>query len=320
MVDLSTVIAGVPLVNVFFNAAGVCCQHENELQALLDSGSGSLITKSATYEPREGNPTPRYAPLVDGANGGGGSISSIGLANEGYEYYLNYARQFDVTRRGKPLFISLSGLSLADSIKMVTAFAQAELSGCILEVNFSCPNVPGKPQLGYDINAMDTALATLAPLIKKPFGIKLPPYFDMAHFDQVAAVVNKYDNLAFVTCINSVGNGLAIDLDTETALIKPKNGFGGLGGRMILNTALANVNAFYRRLAPGKQVIGVGGVMSGKEAFLHILAGASAIQIGTQLMEEGPPVFDRVKKELEGIMEKKGYNSVEEFRGKVKTL
>ncbi|SAM04098.1 hypothetical protein [Absidia glauca] len=313
MVDLSTTIAGAHLDNVFFNASGVWCQHEEELQALLESGSGSLITKSATYEHREGNPSPRYLPLPSGI----GSINSMGLPNEGYEYYLNYARKFDYTH-AKPLFISLSGLSLADNVKMVEAFVQANLP-CILEVNFSCPNVPGKPQLGYDIDAMDAALATLAPLIKKPFGIKLPPYFDIAHFDQVAAVVNKYDNLAYVTCINSVGNGLAIDLDTETALIKPKDGFGGLGGLMVLNTALANVNAFYRRL-PGKQVIGVGGVVSGKEAFLHILAGASAVQIGTQLKEEGPAMFDRIKKELTEIMEKKGYKSVEEFRGKVKTL
>ncbi|ORX59542.1 FMN-linked oxidoreductase [Hesseltinella vesiculosa] len=311
MADLSTNIAGVPLPNVFFNASGVWCQHEHELQALLESQSGSLITKSATFEPREGNPSPRYLPIPNG------SINSMGLPNEGYEYYLNYARKFDYSHT-KPLFISLSGLSLADNVKMVEAFVAADLP-CMLEINFSCPNVPGKPQLGYDIEAMDNALATLAPLVKKPFGIKLPPYFDIAHFDQVAGVCQKYDNLAFLTCVNSVGNGLAIDFETETALIKPKDGFGGLGGAMILNTALANVNAFHRRL-PGKQVIGVGGVTSGKEAFLHILAGASAVQIGTQLKEEGPALFERLNKELSDIMMAKGYNSIEDFRGKVKTL
>ncbi|KAI8072900.1 hypothetical protein BC940DRAFT_291893 [Gongronella butleri] len=312
MADLSTTLAGVSLPNVFFNASGVWCQHVEELEAMLSSEAGSLITKSATYEPRQGNPSPRYVPLP-----GLGSINSMGLPNEGYEYYLEYARKFDYSQ-AKPLFISLSGLSLADNVKMVEAFVAADLP-CILEVNFSCPNVPGKPQLGYDVEAMDNALATLAPLIKKPFGIKLPPYFDIAHFDQVAAVINKYANLAFVTCVNSVGNGLAIDFETETALIKPKDGFGGLGGTMILHTALANVNAFYRR-CPNKQVIGVGGVTSGKEAFLHILAGASAVQIGTQLKEEGTELFARLNKELSDIMKQKGYASINDFRGKVKTL
>ncbi|KAI9029832.1 Dihydroorotate dehydrogenase [Phycomyces nitens] len=313
MVNLSTNIAGLRLPNLFFNASGVCCQHEHELKQLLESDSGSLITKSATYEMREGNPSPRYVPLPAIQS----SINSMGLPNEGYEYYLAYAKKYDYSNP-KPLFVSLSGLSVADNKKMVEGFVAANLP-CVLEINFSCPNVPGKPQLGYDMEAMEAALNVLAPIIKKPFGIKLPPYFDIAHFDTAAAIFNKFDNLAYLTCINSVGNGLAIDFETETALIKPKDGFGGLGGLMVLNTALANVNAFYRR-CPNKQIIGVGGVTSGKEAFLHVLAGASAVQIGTQLKEEGPKLFSRVKKELEDIMVAKGYGSLDEFRGKVKTL
>jgi dihydroorotate dehydrogenase (fumarate) len=316
MADLSTTIAGVRLPNLLLNASGVNCRYENELQQLLDSSSGSLITKSATLNIRDGNPEPRYAPL----DGRIGSINSMGLPNQGYEFYLAYAKSFNYNNAaGKPLFISLAGLSLAENKAMCEAFRDANLP-CVLEVNFSCPNVPGKPQLGYDMEAMEHALEVLAPIIGRPFGIKLPPYFDIAHFDQAAAIFNKFDNVAFVTCINSVGNALAIDLDSETALIKPKDGFGGLGGLLVFHTALANVNAFYRRLNPDKQVVGCGGVTSGKEAFLHILAGASVVQIGTQLMEEGPEVFDRVQKELSDIMLAKGYKSIEEFRGKVKTL
>ncbi|KAI7882313.1 Dihydroorotate dehydrogenase [Mucor mucedo] len=311
MVDLSTSIAGVHLPNLLFNASGVCCQTTDDLKQMQDSASGSLITKSATCAQREGNPSPRYVPLPTG------SINSMGLPNEGYQYYLDYAKSYDYSSP-KPLFISLSGLSLAENKTMCEAFVAAKLP-CVLEINFSCPNVPGKPQLGYDMEAMEAALNTLAPIIRQPFGIKLPPYFDIAHFDAAAAIFNKFDDLAYVTCINSVGNGLAIDFETETALIKPKDGFGGLGGFMVLNTALANVNAFHRRL-PTKKVIGVGGVTSGKEVFLHVLAGASAVQIGTTLKEEGPAVFARILKELEEIMEKKGYTSLEDFRGKVKTL
>lgn len=313
MADLSTCIAGLSLPNLLFNASGVCCQTETDLQQMIESESGSLITKSATFEQRDGNPSPRYLPLPSGL----GSINSMGLPNEGYEYYLNFAKNYDYSSK-KPLFISLSGLTLADNVKMCEAFVAADLP-CVLEVNFSCPNVPGKPQLGYDIDAMEAALNILAPLIKKPFGVKLPPYFDIAHFDAAAAVFNKFDNLAYLTCINSVGNGLAIDFETETALIKPKDGFGGLGGLMVLQTALANVNAFHRR-CPNKQIIGVGGVTSGKEVFLHVLAGASAVQIGTTLKEEGPQVFARINKELSDIMIKKGYKSLDDFRGKVKTL
>ncbi|KAI8982426.1 Dihydroorotate dehydrogenase [Mycotypha africana] len=314
-VDLSTNVAGVKLPNLFYNASGVMCQTEKELNQLIESDSGALITKSATFLPREGNPSPRYTALPNGI----GSINSMGLPNEGYEYYLNFAKNYNYNNsKGKPLFISLSGLSVQDNVNMITAFNDADLP-CILEVNFSCPNVPGKPQLGYDFEGMENALTVLAPLIKKPFGIKLPPYFDIAHFDIAANIFNKFENLAYVTCINSVGNGLAIDVETEQVLVKPKDGFGGLGGLMVLNTALANVNAFYRRLSPGKQVIGVGGVTSGKEAFMHVLAGASAVQIGTTLKEEGEGCFTRISKELSEIMASKGYKTLDDFRGKVKT-
>lgn len=81
-------------------------------------------------------------------------------------------------------------------------------------------------------------------------------------------------------------------------LIKPKHGFGGLGGHYILPTALANVNAFYRR-CPDKYIFGCGGVYSGQDAFLHILAGASMVQVGTALYEQGVEIFDKLIDELQ---------------------
>jgi dihydroorotate dehydrogenase (fumarate) len=126
------------------------------------------------------------------------------------------------------------------------------------------------------------------------FGVKLPPYFDPVHFDQMAAVLNAFPRLRFVTCINSIGNGLVIDPERECVVIKPKDGLGGLGGAYV-PTALANVREFVRRL-PDKHVVGCGGISSGREAFMHILAGATAVQIGTCLYEEGKallPAFCR---------------------------
>ncbi|ORX86155.1 dihydroorotate dehydrogenase 1A [Basidiobolus meristosporus CBS 931.73] len=310
MMDISTELLGQNLDNPLMNASGVHCRSYKELEELMSSAAGSLVTKSATIERRMGNPEPRYSatPL--------GSINSMGLPNEGYEYYLEYAKKHDYKK--KPLFVSLAGLSLEDNLKMVLAFKETGLP-CILEVNFSCPNVPGKPQLGYDIEAMERALHKIAEAYGKPFGVKLPPYFDIAHFDQVAEVLNGVELVEFVTCINSIGNALVVDTESESVVIKPKNGFGGIGGDYVLPTALANVNAFYRR-CPKKKVIGCGGVKSGNEVFQHILCGASIVQIGTALYEEGPELFERVTKEFQEIMQRKGYNSLKDFRGKVKTM
>ena len=80
---------------------------------------------------------------------------------------------------------------------------------------------------------------------------------------------------------------------------------------------MANVHAFYQRLKPEIRIIGTGGVKSGRDAFEHILCGASMVQIGTALQKEGVAVFDRITKELKEIMEEKGYESLEDFRGKL---
>lgn len=153
----------------------------------------------------------------------------------------------------------------------------------------------------------------------KPLGIKLPPYFDLAHFDEMAAVLNKFP-LTYVNSVNSVGNALYIDVDEESVVIKPKDGFGGLGGEYIKPTALANVRAFYTRLNPSIKIIGTGGIKNGKDAFEHLLCGATMLQIGTELHKEGPAIFERITRELQEIMTAKGYTSVDEFRGKLKSI
>ncbi|WP_028455678.1 dihydroorotate oxidase [Chitinilyticum litopenaei] len=310
MPDLSTVFLDLPLANPLMNASGVWCSVASQLEALADSAAGAMVTKSCTLTQRDGNPEPRYRATS------WGSINSMGLPNEGFPYYLNYARCHDYEK--KPLFMSLAGLTLDDNLTMVAELREA-VTPVIMELNLSCPNVPGKAQVGYDFEAMDTFIHEIADAYDRPFGVKLPPYFDIAHFDEAANILNAYPQIAFVTCINSIGNGLVIDPQTETVVIRPKDGFGGIGGDFVLPTALANVNAFYRR-CPNKQIIGCGGVRSGEQVFLHLLAGASIVQVGTQLYEEGPLIFPRLLAELQAIMLAKGYATPGDFQGKLKTL
>ena len=103
---------------------------------------------------------------------------------------------------------------------------ESEFRG-LTELNLSCPNVPGKPQIAYDFETTDRILAEVFAYFTKPLGIKLPPYFDIVHFDQAAAIFNKYP-LKFVNCVNSIGNGLYIE--DESVVIRPKNGLVGLVG------------------------------------------------------------------------------------------
>lgn len=315
--SLACALLGRAFDNPLMNAAGVMCMTTADLDAMRRSGAGAHVTKSCTPAQRDGNPAPRYAEY----NGGACSVNSMGLPNEGFEYYRSYAEALSAEDvKAKPIFFSVCGLTMDESVEMARQLSPLAAAGkVILELNVSCPNVPGKPQVGYDFDSMAAYLTAVAAVHDAPFGVKLPPYFDFAHFDAAARVLNACDRVAFVTCINSLGNGLMIDVDAETTLIHPKGGFGGVGGDAALPIALSNVRAFALR-CPAKAVVGCGGVSTGEHAFMHILAGATLVQVGTALHHEGPGAMQRIATELATIMRQKGYASVDAFRGKLKEL
>ncbi|EHI68681.1 dihydroorotate oxidase [Streptococcus ictaluri] len=310
MVSIATRIAHFDFTNCLMNAAGVYCMTKEELLELEKSQAGSFVTKTGTLEARQGNPEPRYVDTHLG------SINSMGLPNHGYQYYLDIVSEMEKDKNSKAHFLSVVGMSPQETDLILKAIQASSYQG-LVELNLSCPNVPGKPQIAYDFETTDAILSHIFSYYTKPLGIKLPPYFDIVHFDQAAAIFNKYP-LAFVNCVNSIGNGMVIE--DEHVVIKPKQGFGGIGGDYIKPTALANVHAFYQRLNPSIQIIGTGGVKNGRDAFEHILCGASMVQIGTALHQEGPSIFARVSEELKAIMTSKGYETLEDFRGKLHYL
>ncbi|WP_394405025.1 dihydroorotate oxidase [Streptococcus sp. 20-1249] len=310
MVSTKTSLAGVEFDNCLMNAAGVWCMTKEELEGVKNSAAGTFVTKTATLAARAGNPEPRYqnVPL--------GSINSMGLPNQGLDYYLNYLLELQERELGKTFVLSVVGMSPEETHTILKMVQDSEFTG-LTELNLSCPNVPGKPQIAYDFDMTERILREVFRYFSKPLGIKLPPYFDIVHFDQAAEIFNKFP-LKFVNCVNSIGNGLYIE--DESVVIKPKNGFGGIGGQYIKPTALANVHAFYQRLNPSIQIVGTGGVLTGRDAFEHILCGASMVQLGTTLQKEGLEAFERITEELQAIMEEKGYESLEDFRGKLQYI
>ena len=307
--DLSTTIAGVQFPLCVMNAAGAHCVTQEELEQLGRSRSGGIVTKSMTTQYREGNPGPRYVSFE------GGSINSMGLPNLGYPAY---AKMIPELRRfGKPIVASVAGFQPEDFLEAAKAIDAVKPD--LLEVNLSCPNIPGKPQIGYDAEASERLLSRIRDIVSVPMGVKLPPYFDPAHHETIAKVLDGIQ-VSFISVINSVGNGLVIDSETESVVIKPKGGFGGLGGRIIKPVALANVRAFWKLLGDHIPIIGTGGVETGQDVFEHMLCGASAVQIGTALVDENVQVFDRLEGELAKVLEQRGYPSVVACRGKLKEL
>lgn len=309
--DIGTTIGGVKLATCIFNTSGPRDETLPLLKIIGRSKSSAITMKSCTLEPRIGNPEPRYADLPYKS-----SINSMGLPNLGYKEYVKFVPILKKHFK-KPVVASICGMTLQDDVIMLQAFNATDVD--LIEFNPGSPNTIGKPIVGYDVKEMDRLLSTVTKICKKPLGVKLPPYFDLVHFEEIAKVLRKYP-IQFITCINSIGNGLVIDPKKEASVIKPKGGFGGIGGKVIKYTTLGNVRKFYELLGDKIQIIAVGGIGSGIDAFEAILAGASAVQVGTIYMQEGPSCFPRIQKELADYMSKKGYTSIEDFRGKLKTI
>jgi dihydroorotate dehydrogenase subfamily 1 len=311
--DLSTSLAGLALLNPIFNASGPRCTTQKELEEIGRSKAGAIITKSCTLNPREGNPTPRYVDFKDGSVN---SINSMGLPNLGYKQYAKIIPH--LAQYNKPLFASVSGLSLEHNLVMIGELSKVpELHA--IELNLSCPNLVGKPQMGYDFEQSRHVLAEVARVCTKPLGVKLPPYFDFAHFQAMAEILNT-STVQFVTCINSLGNGLVIDPKKEEVVIKPKGGFGGVGGSIIKPFGLSNVRKMRELLKPEIKIIGVGGITSGMDVFEYVLAGADVVQVGTAYHQEGPEIFARLERELKKVMKEKGYMRLSDFRNKLKVI
>jgi dihydroorotate dehydrogenase (fumarate) len=307
MASIETILAGIPLRSCIGNASGPRDTTLDELDALGESSSATILMKSCTIEARDGNPEPRYAKLPLG------SIQSMGLPNLGYEKYFEFIPL--LRRHCKPIIASVSGFSQDEYVTMVAAFQSSDVD--LIEVNLSCPNINGKSQVGYDFEQTERVLKAIASLGDIPIGLKLPPYFDLVHFRSMADIIKRYP-IRFLTCINSLGNTLVIDPETEAPVIRPKNGLGGLGGTMIKPVALSNVYNFHQLLGDTVDIIGVGGVTTGTDIFEFLLAGASMVQVGTVFQEEGVDCFARLETELSEFLNRKGYASVQDVIGKLR--
>lgn len=304
---------------ILMNASGVHCTYIDELDELYKCKFvGAVVSKSCTTEYRKGNDEPRYKYIKEYKM----SINSMGLPNQGYIYYQGLMDRF----MDKPYIMSISGLSFNEGLEILNRVCEKEVlmgkKRVIIEFNMSCPNIIQNPKQSK-LDETSEAIGELNNTVKKYItnleelvvGIKLQPYFDAYSFDVIADKIRVCPNIKFITTINSIPNGLYVDIDKNSTVIHPKNGFGGLGGDICKPVALANVRQFYKRL-PDFCIIGCGGISTGRDVYEYILCGASAVQIGTTLKEEGIGCFERISKEFNDILLSKKV-TIDEVRGKL---
>ncbi len=308
--ETKTKIAGAELNSFVLNASGVRDTTLEELEIIGKSNSSAIVMKSCTIEPREGNPEPRCAetPL--------GIIQSMGWPNLGYKKYIEFTSLLK-EKYHKPIIASTAGFSTKEYKEITSAFQNSPVD--FIEVSVSCPNIENHPQVGYDFEATEELLSQISNLGPKPLGLKLPAYLDFIQQKQMAKIIKKF-GISFISCINSIGNVLIVDSERETPVIKSRKGFGGLSGDYIKPIALGNVRGFFELLGGEVSIFGVGGIKTGQDAFEFLLAGADAVQVGTVFEKEGINCFERINRELGEILERKGYSSVSEAKGKLKYL
>jgi dihydroorotate dehydrogenase (fumarate) len=149
-----------------------------------------------------------------------------------------------------------------------------------------------------------------------PLGLKLPPYFDVSHFQAAADALNRHaSTVRYVATINTVGNALPIDVHSHAPHISSNSGFAGMSGPAVKYTALANVRKLRQLLVAAIDVVGVGGISTGQDAYEMLLAGATACQVATCHWKEGPGCFRRIEDELRALLIRRGYARVSDIRG-----
>src|SRR5579872_5331194 len=278
--DISTTIAGIKLNSCIMNASGCLCVSQKELDDLCESKAGAVVSKSGTIEVRKGNLSPRL--YLD--EYGNGSINSMGLPNLGFEFYLNYENNgnnvinesfklnYGNKAINKPFIQSIHPFSLEELDVMLEKLDAIERKR-LVEINISCPNIIGKGNDNlfgeYDKYMKRVNESNLKNII---CGFKLAPIFELEHFDLMSELLLKYD-VKFITCINSLSNGLMVDIDKEETRIFPKLGLGGIGGIYCKPIALANVYNFAKRVGDKIDIIGCGGIEKGSDIFEYLLCG-----------------------------------------------
>lgn len=266
-VDLSTRVGAVALPNPVLTAAGTS-GHGAELSAYFDLSSlGAVVVKSLSAEPWHGNAAPRVHESDFGM------LNSVGLQNSGMSAWME-SELPSLASAGARVVASIWGRSVDDYGAVAAALRDAPPSVVAVEVNLSCPNLDGgRHMFAQSTSATEEAIAA-AVVCGRPVWAKLSP--NVADVTEIAAAAARGGAEA-VTLVNTV-MGMAIDTETRRPFLGA--GTGGLSGPAIRPVAVRALHECHVAF-PELPLVGVGGVSRGEHAVELLLAGASAVQVGT---------------------------------------
>ena len=294
--DYSTSLAGAFFANPIFTASG-CAGSGKELSHFFPVSSlGAVVTKSIMIKPRSGRATPRMAETPSGM------LNSIGLQGPGIDLFLENDIPW-LREQGARIIVSIAGESVEDYAVLARKLRNV-LGISAIEVNISCPNVENRGQV-FACNpesAAEVIAATRGNIGGElPILAKLSP--DVTDITSIAGSVIDAgaDGLALINTL------LGMVIDTNSMKPKLSQKTGGLSGPAIRPVA---VRAIYqvRAAFPKIPIVGMGGVVSGRDAFELVLAGANAVSVGTASFGDPTAVLN-IKNELEELCISKGFSA-----------
>ncbi len=266
MVDLSINLNGLKLKNPVMTASGTCGYGEELVDFMRVPDLGALVVKGTTFEPREGNPYPRIVETPSGM------LNTIGLQNKGVHYFVDelYPR---IEHLNDNIIVNVSGSTIEDYVKVAEMLEDLPKVTAI-EVNISCPNIKaGGMAFGTSCPAAAEVTKEVRANYKKHMMVKLSP-----NVTDIAEIA-RYVEGAGADSVSLVNTFLGMAIDSKTRKPVLSTITGGLSGPAIKPIALRMI--WQVANAVKIPVVGMGGIMNATDAIEFMIAGASAIQIGT---------------------------------------
>ena len=300
-VDFSIKLGDLVLKNPILTASGTY-GYGRELNNIIKTDDfGGLCTKSITPLSRDGNEPPRIAELKMGM------LNSIGLANVGVHAFIQEKIPF-LQSLETNIIVNVAGFSIGDYVEVIRLLEEIEgIDG--YEINISCPNVEGGLEFGSSAKSAARLTKSLRAETDRFLMVKLSP--NVTDISEIATAVEG-EGANAVSLINTL-IGMGIEIESEKPILKSI--YGGYSGPAIKPIALAMVHNVYN--AVKIPIIGIGGIMNAEDVVQFMLAGATAVQLGT-VNYLNPTALTEILDDLVVIAESKGIRNISDFKGRLK--
>ena len=299
--NLKVNIAGVEFKNPVMEASGTFGSGMEFSEFVDLNNLGAVVTKGVANVPWQGNPTPRVAETY------GGMLNAIGLQNPGIDVFCNRDIP-DLKKYDTKFIVNVCGKTTEDYISVVERLANEPVD--MLEINISCPNVKeGGIAFGQDPKAVEAITREVKKYAKQPVIMKLSPNVTDITVMAKAAEAGGADALSLINTIT----GMKIDIHKQTFALANKTG--GMSGPAVKPVAVRMV--YQVANATKLPVIGMGGIMNGDDAMEFILAGATAVSVGTANFMD-PMATMKVLSGIESYMKQHNIEDINDLIGIVK--